>query len=121
MGAREPRVGAEYATASGLPVRVVGINAGQVELESLASTSRFYVPAGYPLGLMTNLAVARRSDPHQACDPAAGAPMRMNKPLAPIIDVMLLGGGHTIRGIVVNAVRRMSKNRRSLRAVSAGR
>ena len=45
MGAREPRIGVEYATASGLPIRVVAAHDGQVELQSLASDSRFYVPA----------------------------------------------------------------------------
>lgn len=102
MGAREPRVGVEYATASGLPVRVVAVTGGQVELQSLASDSRFYVPDCYPLGPITgpSLAVARRSCPHQARAPAAGAPVRMNRPLAPIIDAMLLAGGHTMRGIV---------------------
>ena len=110
MGAREPRVGAEYATASGVPVRVVAVNGGQVELQSLASDSRFYVPASYPLGPMTgpNLAVARRSHPHQARGPAAGAPARTNKPIAPIIDAMLLAGGHTMRGIVRELRRKAS-------------
>ncbi|MEK6536988.1 MAG: hypothetical protein AABZ63_05845 [Actinomycetota bacterium] len=120
MGAREPRVGAEYATASGLPVRVVAVNEGQVELQSLASDSRFYVPASYPLGPMSgpmsgpNVAVARRSYPHQACGPAAaGAPARMNKPIAPIIDAMLLAGGHTMRGIVREVRRKASAACRS--------
>ncbi|HAZ07336.1 MAG TPA: hypothetical protein DCZ01_02170 [Elusimicrobia bacterium] len=110
MGAREPRVGVEYATASGLPVRVVAINGGQIELQSLASDSCFYVPAGYPLGPMTgpNLAVARKLYPHQARGPAAGAPVRMGKPLAPIIDAMLLAGGHTMRGIVREVRRKAS-------------
>ncbi len=109
MGAREPRVGAEYATASGLPVRVVAVSGGQLELQSLASDSRFYVPAGYPLGPMSgsNLAVARRSRPHQARGPAASAPVRM-KPIAPIIDAMLLAGGHTMRGIVREIRRKAS-------------
>ena len=110
MGAREPRVGAEYATASGLPVYVVAINDGQVELQSLASDSRFYVPVSYPLGPMTgsNLAVARRPHPHQARGPTAGALARMNKSLAPIIDAMLLAGGHTMRGIVRELRRKAS-------------
>ena len=110
MGAREPRVGAEYATASGLPVRVVAVHDGRVELQSLASDSRFYVPASYPLGPMTgpNLAVARRASPHQARGPAAGAPMRMNKPIAPIIDTMLLAGGKTMRGIIRELRRKAS-------------
>ena len=110
MLAREPRVGAEYATASGLPVRVVAVNDGQVELQSLASDSRFYVPAGYPLGPKTgpNLAVARRASPFQALGPAAGPPVRLNKPLAPLIDAMLLAGGHTMRGIVREIRRKAS-------------
>lgn len=110
MGAREPRVGAEYATVSGLPVRVVAVSGGQVELQSLASDSRFYVPAGYSLGPMTgsNLAVARRSHPDQARGAVAGAPARTNKPLALIIDAMLLAGGHTMRGIVREVKRRAS-------------
>jgi len=110
MGAREPRVGAEYATASGLPVRVVAVNGGQVELQSLASDSRLYVPAGYPLGPMTepNLAVARKAYPQQACRPAAGLSVRTNKPLAPIIDAMLLAGGMTMRGIVRELRRKAS-------------
>jgi hypothetical protein len=107
MGAREPQAGAEYATASGLPVRVVAVHDGQVELQSLASDSSFYVPASYLLGPMTgpNLAVARRSYPDQERGPAAAAPVRMNKPLAPIIDAMLLKGGMTMRGIA-RAVKR---------------
>jgi hypothetical protein len=109
MGAREPQAGAEYATASGLPVRVVAVHDGQVELQSLASDSRFYVPASYPLGPMTgpNLTVARRSRPYQARDPAAGAPIRM-RPIAPIIDAMLLAGNMTMRGIVRELQRKAS-------------
>lgn len=115
MGAREPRVGAEYATASGLPVRVVAVHVGQVELRSLVSDSCFYVPAGYPLGPMTgpSLAVVRRSRLHQARGPAADAPVRMNKPLSPIIDAMLLAGGHTMRGIVRELRRKASAACRS--------
>lgn len=110
MRVREPRVGADYATASGLPVRVVTITGGQVELQSLASDSRFYVPASYPLGPMTgpNLAVARRFRSLQAHGPAAGSPVRMNKPLAPIIDAMLLAGRHSMRGIVRELRRKAS-------------
>ena len=110
MGARELRVGTEYATPSGLPVRVVAVNGGQVELQSLASDSRFYVPAGYPLGPMTepNLAMARKAYPQPACRPAAGASIRTNKPLAPIIDAMLLAGGMTMRGMVRELKRRAS-------------
>jgi len=47
-----------------------------------------------------NLAVARRSYPHQARGSAAGAPVRLNKPIAPIIAAMLLAGGHAMSGIV---------------------
>ena len=51
MGAREPRVGAEYATASGLPVRVVAVHDGQIELHSLASDSRLMCRPAIPSGL----------------------------------------------------------------------
>lgn len=110
MGAREPQVGFEYATASGLPVRVVAVHGGQVELQSLASDSRFYVPASCPLGPMTgpNLSVARRSYPQQVRGRAAGAPVRPNKSLAPIIDAMLLAGWYSMRGIVRELRRRAS-------------
>lgn len=110
MDARGSRVGAEYATASGLPVRIVAVHDGRVELQSLASDNRFYVPASYPLGPMTgpNLAVARRMSPYQARGSIVDAPVRMNKPIAPIIDAMLLAGRHTMRGIVRELRRKAS-------------
>ena len=55
-----------------------------------------------------NLAVARQSRPHQARGPAAGPPVRLNKPIAPLIDAMLLAGGHTMRGIVRELRRKAS-------------
>lgn len=99
-------------SAQGLPVRVVAVIGGQLELQSLASDSRLYVPAGYPLVPMTepNLAVARKAYPQQACRPAAGISVRTNKPLAPIIDAMLLTGGKTMRGIVRELRRKASLN-----------
>lgn len=109
MSSRELRIGAEYVTVSGLPVRVIAVNDGQIELQSLSSDSRFHVPADYPLGPMIgpNLAVARRSYPNKVCVPAAGAPAR-NKPIAPLIDAMLLAGGKTMRGILRELRRKAS-------------
>ena len=112
MPSLDPAVGKRYLTATGAPVKVLGVHEGIMVLQGLASDNRLRVPADYPL---------RSFDPKQAVGEmrpspysprskslaALGSPAAA-KPLAPLIDAMLLAGGHTMRGIVREVRRKAS-------------
>ena len=79
-------------------------------LQGLASDNRFVAPAGYPLRPFKREAAAFEARPSPYLGPQA-KPRRgqaQPKPLAPIIDAMLLAGGHTMRGIVRELRRKAS-------------
>lgn len=49
MPNHEPKIGRDYLTCSGLPVRVVGLGQEHMALQSLASDNLMRVPHHYPL------------------------------------------------------------------------
>ena len=85
-------IGRTYLTSSGLPVRVARLGDGLIVLQSLASDNRFVAPANYPLEPMKlkNSAFAVNPDPYQARGRRSRKEPRPPKPLAPLIDAMLL-------------------------------
>lgn len=106
----EPKIGKDYLTCSGLPVRVACVGQGPMVLQSLASDNLIRVPGHYPLeGLRAERAVvAVRTQPYQPRGPRSRKEPSPPKPLAPIIDAMLLAGGNTMRGIVRELRRKAS-------------
>ncbi|OIO06959.1 MAG: hypothetical protein AUJ52_11140 [Elusimicrobia bacterium CG1_02_63_36] len=110
MSAREPQSGNDYLTPSGLPVRVAGIGQGDMVLQSLASDNLMRVPISYPLErLRSQRAVAAlRPRPYRPRGPKLRKGAGIPKPLAPIIDAMLLAGDMTMRGILRELRRRAS-------------
>ena len=104
-------VGSRHITPTGLPVQVAEIQVGgAIVLQSLASENRIAVPAGYPLLNYREPAFETRTRAysHRPKRAEIGAAPRPAKPLAPIIDAMLLAGGHSMRGIVRELKRRAS-------------
>ena len=103
-------IGRTYLTSSGLPVRVARLGDGLIVLQSLASDNRFVAPASYPLEPMKlkNSAFAVNPDPYQARGPRSRKEPIPPRPLAPIIDAMLLAGGKTMRGILRELWRKAS-------------
>jgi|GEM_PF-2793963 len=106
MSAHKLKPGGCYITATGVPVQIISVTNNMILLKSLQSDNRFSVSVGYPLrvakedGVGTTLQ-SQRSEPSL-------------KPLAPLIDAMLLKGGMTMRGIVREVKRKASassKNR----------
>jgi hypothetical protein len=109
MSSLDPKAGNRYLTITGAPVQVLEVREGIIVLQGLASDNRFVVPAGYPLRPFKGEVAAFEARP----SPYLGrqVPPRSQaqpKPLAPLIDAMLLVGGHTMRGIVRELKRRAS-------------
>lgn len=112
MPVPSPKVGTRRLTPTGAPVQVLEVRADAVVLQSLASDNRIRVPADYPL---------RPFDPEQAVWEARPNPysprsrkaeasksLAQAKPLAPLIDAMLLAGSMTMRGILRELRRKAS-------------
>ena len=79
-------------------------------LQSLASDNRLCVPTAYPLQPFDQEKAAWEMRPalYSARSQKVKGLPAPNKPLAPIIDAMLLAGGHTMRGIVRELRRKAS-------------
>ena len=110
MPSRDPKAGNRYLTVTGVPVRVLEVHEGTMVLQGLASDNRFVAPAGYPLRPFKGEAAAfeARLSPYLGPQTKARRGQAQPKHLAPIIDAMLLAGGHTMRGIVRELRRRAS-------------
>lgn len=110
MSTSEPRIARDYLTPTGLPVRVAAATGAAIMLQSLSSDNRFAVPLSYPLAPLngeSNWALrvrpyTKRSEKESR---TASSPL---KPLAPLIDAMLLAGGMTMRGILRELRRKAS-------------
>lgn len=79
-------------------------------LQSLVSDNRIAVPDGYPLLNYREPAFEMRARAYSRRPKRAeiGAAPRPPKPLAPLIDAMLLAGNKTMRGIVRELRRKAS-------------
>ncbi|HAZ08751.1 MAG TPA: hypothetical protein DCZ01_09590 [Elusimicrobia bacterium] len=73
---------------------------GYLMLRSLATDTRFTLPEACPLKPADGTGGEARFRPTSPSPSEPQAPSRREQPLAPIIDAMLLAGGHTMRGIV---------------------
>lgn len=102
--------GQNRLTCSGLPVRIAHACPDAVMLQSLASDNLIWVPSGYPLARLKadRVTMAARAQPYQPRGPRPRKGRGDPKPLAPIIDAMLLAGGHTMRGIIRELRRKAS-------------
>mgnify|MGYP001579249207 CR=1 FL=1 len=110
MSSLDPKAGNRYLTVTGAPVQVLEVHEGIMVLQGLASDNRFVAPAGYPLRPFKGEAAAFQARPSPYLGPRV-KPRRGQAPpklLAPIIDAMLLAGGHTMRGIVRELRRKAS-------------
>lgn len=110
MSSLDPKAGNRYLTVTGAPVQVLEVHEGLMVLQSLASDNRLCVPAGYPLQPFDQGKAAWEMrpalySPRSKKVKGLAAP---GKPLAPIIDAMLLAGGKTMRGIVRELRRKAS-------------
>jgi len=113
MISRGLRVGGRYLTLTGLPVQVAALRTDGMLLRSLASGNEFEAPAGYelrPIGqgkaALSLKAAAAGRGPDKAGRIAR--PKASAKPLAPLIDALLLAGNMTMRGIVRDVNRKAS-------------
>lgn len=97
-----PKIGENYLTSTGLPVRVLRVENGRVVLRNLGTDDVIVLPATYPLepfdeGAATvPLKPAPREPGPGSHSPAA----QERKLLAPIIDALLLKGGISMLGVV---------------------
>ena len=98
------KVGQCYLTPTGVAAQLVGHADGHLILRSLATDTRFTLPAACPLKLADDQ--GRGTLSVSPCEPVA--PSRRERPLAPIIDAMLLAGNMTMRGIVRELQRKAS-------------
>ena len=110
MTIHKAMIGRSYLTSSGLPVRVIQLDDGLIVLQSLASDNRIVAPANYPLESMKlkNSAFAVKADPYQPRGPRSRKGPSPPKPLAPLIDAILLAGNKTMRGILRELRRKAS-------------
>lgn len=110
MSAHKLKPGGRYITATGIPVRILSVTNGTILLKSLQSDNQFSVSVGYPLRASKENGIGVVPEPQKA---EASA-----RPLAPLIDAMLLKGEMTMKGIVRELKRKASASCRD-RDVSA--
>lgn len=115
MPSLDPKVGNRYLTIAGVPVQVIEVHEGIMVLQGLASDNRLVAPAGYPLRPFKGEVAAfeARLRPYLGPQVKPRRGQAQPKPLAPIIDAMLLAGGKTMRGIVREVRRKASAACRS--------
>lgn len=109
--ASSPKPGDRCVTVSGLPVQVVRTDGEVLVLQSLVSDNQFAVPQSCILRPFAEAAAQfqTRSTPYRRRPKGAViVGQKLNKPLAPLIDAMLLAGGKTMRGMVRELKRKAS-------------
>lgn len=108
--------GKRFLTATGLPVEVISVTGDGLLLRSLASENRILVPANYPLKPFDSEQAAFHLraglERPRAKLELPVLPPRKPKPLAPLIDAMLLAGNMTMKGIVRELRRKASSSSR---------
>ncbi|HAM36099.1 MAG TPA: hypothetical protein DEB40_14260 [Elusimicrobia bacterium] len=103
------KIGERYATATGLPVLLVGMEPGSLLLQSLVTDNQIAVPVGYPLEAPVGAVAAfsPRSRPYSPfVRPRRGR--SEPKPLAVTIDALLQEGGRSMKGLEREVRRRAS-------------
>lgn len=100
------KVGKCYLTPTGVAAQLVGQADGYLILRSLTTDTQFTLPAACPLKPADDLGARFQTTSASPSEPRA--PSRREQPLAPIIDVMLLAGNMTMRGIVRELRRKAS-------------
>jgi hypothetical protein len=112
MPANSPAVGTQHLTVTGTPVQVLEVHQDAVVLQGLASDNRIRVPASYPLQPFdpNKAAWQTRPRPYSPRSRKTGTVTNpaQAKPLAPLIDAMLLAGNMTMRGILRELRRKAS-------------
>lgn len=112
MPVSNPRVGSRHLTLTGAPVQVLEVRADAVVLQSLASDNRIRVPADYPLRPFDAEQAVWEARPNpyspRSREAEVSKSIAQAKPLAPLIDAMLLTGGKTMRGILRELRRKAS-------------
>jgi len=113
MSANGLQVGGRYLTLTGLPVQVAALGSGCMLLRSLASGNEFEAPSSYelrPMGSGRSPLALKHSAAGVASVPSSGTlrPSAAERPLAPIIDALLMNGGMSMRGIVRDVNRKAS-------------
>ena len=107
-GRRGLKVGQCYLTPTGVAAQLVGKVDGYLMLRSLATDTRFTLPAACPLKPADGEGVDARFRPPSPSPSEPQARSRREQPLAPLIDAMLLAGNMTMRGIVREIQRKAS-------------
>lgn len=108
--AQEITVGERYLTPAGVPVQVLGVAGEQLLVQSLASENRFPLPLGYPLrrwGSDEPMFPVKET-PNRPIDEAQPTRPPEKRPIAPLIDAMLLAGNMTMKGILRELRRKAS-------------
>jgi hypothetical protein len=103
------QVGERYATATGLPVLLVGMEPGFLLLQSLVTDNQIAVPVGYPLEAPVG-AVAAFSPRSRPYSPFVRERRGRSEPksLAATIDALLQDGGRSMKGLEREVRRRAS-------------
>lgn len=108
--APEIMVGERYLTPAGAPVQVLAVAGEQILIQSLASENRFPLPLGYPLRRWGSdePAFPVKDTPNRPIDEAQPTRPPEKRPIAPLIDAMLLAGNVTMKGILRELRRKAS-------------
>jgi len=105
------KIGKNYITQTGLPVKVIAINPDNMLIQSLATDNRFYVPLKYPLYSFSHKnPVSEVKDKPYILPSEKIKPKNLNKkPLSAVIDELLLSSKkYTMRGLIREVKRRAS-------------
>jgi hypothetical protein len=105
---KKSKAGQDYITATGLPVRLLGREGESRVLQSLQTDNRFFVPATYPLKPLKERPSSLELRPAPYKESTRSTLEDRKRPLAPIIDALLLEGGRTMKGLVREVKRRAS-------------
>lgn len=103
------KIGENYLTSTGLPVRLIRAEGAAVVLQNLATADIIVLPASYPLEpfIEGEATLPVRVMPCEG--PGSRTPVaQARKLLAPIIDALLLKGGISMLGVVRAVKRRAS-------------
>lgn len=105
------KIGKNYITQIGLPVKVITINSDNTLIQSLATDNRFYVPLNYPLyNFNHRKTLSELKDKPYIFPSEKIKPKNLNKkPLSGVIDELILANKkYTMKGLIREVKRRDS-------------